>query len=86
MDVRGLRFDRVGMRVTDYQELEAAIPMSGEAYLAYALSETNVELALLRGEHEEAIASWCRAGLSEIFAAGERPVLFDAYWAYIEVL
>lgn len=84
MDVRSLPFTDVGMRVADYEEIEAALPMSGEEYLAYALSETNVELALLRGEREETIASWCRAGLSEIFADGRRPVLFDAYWAYIE--
>jgi SAM-dependent methyltransferase len=86
MDVRRLPFERVGMRVADYQEIEVAIPMSTGEYLAYALGETNVELALLRGEREETIASWCRAGLPEIFAGGSRVVLFDAYWAWVETL
>lgn len=83
MDVRRVPFEQVGMRLVDYHALEVAIPMGVEAYLAYVLGETNVELALLRGTTEETIASWCRAGLAEIFAGGDRVVTFDAYAAYV---
>jgi predicted TPR repeat methyltransferase len=83
IDVRSLPYEDVGLRLVDYQEIEVAIPMNGESYLAYVLGETNVELALLKGKVEEGIASWCRATLADIFAGGSRAVIFDAYTAFI---
>jgi SAM-dependent methyltransferase len=82
MDVRSLPFEKAGMRLDYYEEIEVAIPMTSDAYLAYVLGETNVELAVSYGVAEEGIASWCSATLADIFAAGARDVLFDAYAAY----
>jgi SAM-dependent methyltransferase len=83
MDVRRLPFPAVGMRLAHYEEMEVAVPMTGDAYLAYVLGETNVELALSRGESEEAVASWCAGALEPIFGSGARDVLFDAYVALV---
>jgi SAM-dependent methyltransferase len=83
MDVRGLAFGDAGMRLERYEEMEIGIPMTAETYLAYVLGETNVELAVSYGVSEGAIVSWCAATLAEIFSAGLRDVLFDAYVAYV---
>jgi SAM-dependent methyltransferase len=83
MDVRRLPFAAVGLRLEHYEEMEVAIPMTGQAYLAYVLGETNVELALSRGESQEAVASWCAGTLEPIFGGGAREVLFDAYCACV---
>lgn len=83
MDVRGIPFDSVGLRLADYERFELAVPLDAQAYLAYVLSETNVELALSRGTAEEDIREWCAATLEPIFREGSRPVLFDGYVAYV---
>ena len=83
MEVRTLAFEQVGMRLVDYQEIEVAVPMNFDAYLAYVLGETNVELALSGGAREAAIVSWCSETLAGIFPTGSREVLFDAYAAYV---
>jgi SAM-dependent methyltransferase len=83
MDVRALNFEAESLRLEHYEEIEAVVPMTAEAYLAYVLGETNVELAVSRGVAEETIASWCRPALAGIFGGGARDVLFDAYAAYV---
>ena len=86
MDVKSLPFETVGMRLEYYEAIEVAIPMTGEAYLAYVLSETNVELALSYGVVEETVAAWCMSTLGDIFGDGARDVLFDAYAGYARKL
>ncbi|HSK07988.1 MAG TPA: methyltransferase domain-containing protein [Vicinamibacterales bacterium] len=81
MDVEGLDFARAGLRLVRFEVLEVSVPMTGEAYLAYAMSETNVEQAIAGGTSEGEIAGWCRAGLRDIFPAAARDVLFDTYIA-----
>lgn len=83
MDVRSLPFEKAGLRLDAYEEFEVAVPMTGEQYLDYVLSETNVELAVSYGVFEAGIAQWCRAGIADIFSAGPRDVLFDAYLAFV---
>ena len=43
LDVRGLAYGRVGLRLQAYEELEIAVPMTLRTYLPYVLSATRVE-------------------------------------------
>ncbi len=83
MDVKSLEWREAGLHLEGYDEIEVAIQMTAESYLSYVLGETNVELAVSYGVSERSIASWCASTLSEIFTAGGRDVLFDAYVAYV---
>jgi ubiquinone/menaquinone biosynthesis C-methylase UbiE len=86
MDVKTIDFGKAGLRLDAYEPLVVAVPMTGADYVAYAMSETNVELALSRGGSETEIREWCAGTLADIFAAGPRDVLFDAYLACIRPL
>lgn len=83
MDVRQIAFDEAGMRLEAYEELEVRLALDHDAYLAYALTETNVQLALNRGEREAEIRAWCAETLRPVFPNGPRDVLFAAYAAYV---
>ncbi len=83
LDVRTLDFERFGLRLDAYEALEVAVPMTADEYLRYALSETNVHLAMAAGVPEREIEEWCRRTLQPVFAGGPLDVLFDAYAAYI---
>jgi SAM-dependent methyltransferase len=83
MDVTELPFTDAGLRLVRHEEFQVSVPMTGEAYEAYVMSETNVERAVADGAPEGEIAAWCRQTLGEIFERGARDVLFDAYVAYV---
>ena len=83
MDVMNLGFPEAGLRLIRFEEFHVAVPMAAAEYQAYAMSETNVEQAVTAGVPETEIAAWCRETLHEIFADGDRDVLFDAYVAYV---
>jgi SAM-dependent methyltransferase len=81
MDVRRLPFGRAGLALDWHEEFSIPIPMTGDAYLRYAMSETRVELAITRGVDQSAIRGWCRDTLERVFADRERAVIFDGYTA-----
>lgn len=83
LDVRGIDYERAGLRLTDYEELEVAVPMTFGSYVPYAMSEHNVESAVSRGASEEEIREWCRSTLAQVFGGEPSDVLFDAYIAYV---
>lgn len=83
IDVRGLAYGPSGLRLEAYEELEVAVPMNLGSYLAYALSETNVESAITRGVSEAEIRDWCHGTLSKVFGDESRQVMFDSYIAYV---
>ena len=83
MEVRRIDFASAGLHLEAYEELEIEIPMSSDAFLAYVMSETNVEQALREGASETEIRTWCAEGMGGIFGDGARGVLFDAYVAYV---
>jgi SAM-dependent methyltransferase len=84
LDVRVLPYEKYGLRFHAYYELEVAVPLTHASYLRYALSETSVEQALVRGETEADIEAWCCDTLAGIFDDKPRDVLFDAYIAYVQ--
>jgi SAM-dependent methyltransferase len=83
MDVERLPYDRAGLRLAGYEPFEIAVPLTFEAYLAYVLSEANVERAIVSGVPEPDIAAWCRETLARVFGAASLPVLFNGYIAYV---
>ncbi|MFN0110432.1 MAG: class I SAM-dependent methyltransferase [Blastocatellia bacterium] len=86
MDVRAQVFDRYGLRLVEYEEFEVALPMTLDAYLAYAMSETSVEQAIQDRTPEAEIRDWCQATLSEVFGESESlEILFDAYIACVSL-
>ncbi len=84
LDVTTLDYGQYGLRLSAYEPLEVAVPMSFDSYLAYALSETSVEQAINNGTPESEIRNWCQRTLAEVFSEGEREVLFDAYVALVQ--
>jgi SAM-dependent methyltransferase len=82
LDVRELPFSSAGLRLDSYEDFEVAVAMSLEAYVAYAMSESGVELAISRGANERDIADWCKSTLANLFDGAPRDVFFDAYVAY----
>lgn len=83
LDVRGLAYDRAGLRLERYDELEVAIPMNLASYLAYAMSETSIEAAIRRGASEAEIRAWCHETLWPVFGGELKEVIFDAYIAEV---
>jgi len=83
LDVRGLAYSQVGLRLQAYEELEIAVPMTLSTYLPYVLSETRVELAISCGVPEAEICNWCQSTLADVFDDTSRDVLFEAYVAYV---
>ena len=83
MDVQTLPYARAGLRLAAYETFEGAVPLTFEAYLAYVLSEANVERAIVSGVPEPDITTWCRDTLAPVFGAASVPVLFSGYIAYI---
>jgi SAM-dependent methyltransferase len=83
MDVSKLEYARAGLTLVAFKPLEVAVPMTRESYVAYAMSETGVELAVARGVPEAEIRTWCESTLAGVLGETPRGVLFDAYVAYV---
>lgn len=83
LDVTALDYGRYGLKLNSYQQFEVRLPMTQDAYLAYAMSETSVEQAILNGTPEGEIRDWCQHTLSGLFGDSSLEILFDAYIAYV---
>jgi SAM-dependent methyltransferase len=83
MDVRRLAYEEAGLRLDAIEAFEVAVPMALPSYVAYAMSETGVELAVARGVPEADIRNWCESTLAGVLSHEPRDVLFDAYVAYV---
>jgi SAM-dependent methyltransferase len=83
MDVRTLAYQGAGLRLDAIEAFEVAVSMALQPYVAYAMSETGVELAVARGVPEADIRTWCESTLAGVLSHEPRDVLFDAYVAYV---
>ena len=83
MDVRRFAYGASGLRLASHAEFEVVLPMTRDSYVAYAMSETGVELAVARGAPEAEIRTWCESTLTGVLDGEPRDVLFDAYVAYV---
>ncbi|GIF99443.1 class I SAM-dependent methyltransferase [Catellatospora citrea] len=82
LDPRDLPGIEPGLRLLDHRDEVVALPMTGEAYQRYALSEVNVDWAVRTGvrSRDEARA-WCEQTLADVFEAGELTVRFPGHVA-----
>jgi SAM-dependent methyltransferase len=83
LDVEQLDYGSAGLRLAAYDPFEVALELTLDAYLAYVLSEANVERAVAAGAAEGEIAAWCTEQLAPIFGSSTLAVLFTGYVAYV---
>jgi SAM-dependent methyltransferase len=83
LDVPRLDYESAGLRLVEYDPFEVAVALTLDAYLAYVLSEANVERAVAAGAPEADIAAWCRERLTPLFGSRMLAVLFTGYVAYV---
>ena len=83
LDVEHLPYQRWGLELETFRPFQVAVPMTADSYLRYAMSETRVGLAIANGATEDAIFTWCRETLADVFGAEEPDVVFDGYVAYL---
>jgi SAM-dependent methyltransferase len=65
------------------EDFEVGLPMTTEIYVAYMLTETNVEHAVRGGASLEGIRAWCTETLAPVFDGATREVLFRGYVAQL---
>jgi len=83
LDVRALDYGRAGLQLASFETFEVEVLLSFEAYVAYAMSEANVETAIASGVPELELREWCVQSLAPVFAGRSLMVAFDAYAAYV---
>ena len=82
LDPRELAMGSWGLRLLDYTDVEARLPMTFDAYLRYMLSETNAEHAIASGTHSaDEVRDWCQETMNEVFANGEVTAIITGYVA-----
>jgi SAM-dependent methyltransferase len=83
LDVAALDYQAAGLRLASWETFEAPLDLALDRYLAYVLSETNVQRAVSEGVNEEDISAWCRTTLHALTGGAPLEVLFDGYIACI---
>jgi SAM-dependent methyltransferase len=82
LDVRELPLAAYGLQLLDFTDVETRLPMDLDAYLRYALSETNVEDSIANGAcSPEEARDWCRTTLEAVFADGAVTVVVPGHIA-----
>lgn len=70
-------------RLIAQTSLRLPVTMTVDGYERYMLTETNVAAAVRRGTTLDAVRTWCRATLPDVFGRRDRDVLFTGYIAYL---
>ncbi|MBI4910143.1 MAG: class I SAM-dependent methyltransferase [Acidobacteria bacterium] len=70
-------------RVTTHERFELPIRLTPDFYVDYAMTETNVALALRLGAEEVELRKWVRESVFDTFGCAARDVLFRGYIAYM---
>jgi SAM-dependent methyltransferase len=82
LDVRELPLAAYGLRLLDLTDVETRLPMDADAYLRYALSETNVEHSIANGAcSKEEARDWCQTTLEPVFTDGPVTVVIPGHVA-----
>jgi SAM-dependent methyltransferase len=82
LDARELSLAAYGLQLLDFADVETRLPMDADAYLRYALSETNVENSIADGAcSPEEARDWCRTTLEPVFADGPVIVVIPGHVA-----
>lgn len=83
LDVGTLPYSRFGLALELFDEFDLVVSMTLASYFDYAMTETNVEQAILAGTAESEIRAWCLETLAPLFEGANRQVVFPAYIACI---
>jgi hypothetical protein len=83
LDLQALPYDKSGLDVVAYHDVEVVVPMSLAAYVAYVLGDAGIERALSNGHAEPDIRRYCEASLRPLFGADFRDVVFEAHIACV---
>ena len=78
LDFATLPYQAHGLALIDQQAFSVEIEMTGESYVQYILSETNVEAAVSRGTSERSALEACWQIFHCLFSEGPRKVTFLA--------
>jgi SAM-dependent methyltransferase len=82
LEVRELPLAAYGLQLLDFTDVETRLPMDVDAYLRYALSETNVEHSIASGAcSQEEARDWCQTTLKPVFADGPVTVVISGHVA-----
>jgi SAM-dependent methyltransferase len=82
LDVHELPLAAYGLELLDFTEVETRLPMDVDAYLRYALSETNVENSMATGAcRPDEARDWCQATLEPVFTDGPVTVVISGHVA-----
>ena len=82
LDVRELPLAAYGLQLLDFTDVETRLPMDVDAYLRYALSETNVEYSIATGAcRPEEARDWCQTTLEPVFTDGPVTVVIPGHVA-----
>jgi hypothetical protein len=82
LEVRELTLAAYGLQLLDFTDVETRLPMDVDAYLRYALSETNVEHSIASGAcSQEEARDWCQTTLESVFADGAVTVVISGHVA-----
>lgn len=72
-------------RVTASERFAMPLRLSPEFYVDYAMTETNVALAVRQGAVDSEIRAWCRESVFAAFGGVPRDVVFRGYVACLNV-
>jgi ubiquinone/menaquinone biosynthesis C-methylase UbiE len=81
LDFATLLYQAHGLALIDQQAFSVDIEMTGESYVQYILSETNVEAAVSRGTSERSAWEACWQIFRCLFSEGPRKITFLAVTA-----
>jgi len=82
LEARELPLAAYGLQLLDFTDVETRLPMDVDAYLRYALSETNVEHSIASGAcSQEEARDWCQTTLEPVFADGPVTVVISGHVA-----
>ncbi len=73
-----------GLQVTRSDSFDVVLELTGSFYVAYMLTETNVQQATHAGVPVETIRAWCTETLGPVFGERPRRVVFKGYLATLQ--
>lgn len=76
----------IGFRLARGEDFALPLRLSPESYVAYMLTETNVQAAMRGGTPLDEIRAWCSSTVATVFGGRVRSVLFCGYLALLEPL